>query len=556
MPDFAVRTAFPATGNLIKYTDKAGNSVDKFGNKASKAFMKTGKSGSKMLGMFRSFGPAIGVSAFALLGKKAITLASDLTEVQNVVDVTFGKGAAQINKFASTAIEKFGLSELQAKEYASTLGAIIKPSGIAGKGLTDMAQNLTGLIGDFVSFRNLKPEESFTKIRAGITGETEPLKSLGIVMTQANLKQFALDQGMKQNIKTMGEAEKMMLRYKFIMAKSKDAQGDFNRTLEDSFANQQKVLGARFDQFLADMMKNILPTLTDLFKGFNLVLKSIDVKAFAKGFEIIVKLIPYLVAGFLAYKAALMSVAAWQGIMMAAGWIKYLWMMRSFITAATVKQWLWNAAMAANPIGLVVAGITALIAAGILLYIHFDKVRKVFMKWTKVFDNKVFRTIMLIMMPFITVPILILRNWNTLKEGISSFADAAYEKFMWIKDGIVSFGETAVEMFNWVGETILTVLLTPINLLISAIVQLLEISASIPGVGESIGQAAANVKQFQSKLNETIGSKNILAPNEAASRAQKLDINGNVNFQNAPAGTTANINVGTTPMNVEMMGAQ
>lgn len=556
MPDFAVRTAFSGKDGITPVARSAGASIDKFGNKASKAFLKTGKSSQGLLSQIKKFTPALGIATFAMLGKKGIELASDLNEVQNVVDTTFGKQADVINKFSKTAIEKFGLSELQAKEYASTLGAIMKPAGIAGDTLATMSTKLTGLIGDFVSFRNLKPEESFEKIKAGITGETEPLKTLGIVMTQANLQAFALTQGITKKVSALSQAQQTMLRYNFIMAKSKDAQGDFAKTLEESYANQKKVLSARFDQFLADMMTNILPALTNLFKGFNTVLKNIDVKAFAKGFEMIVKILPYLVLGFLSYKAALMSVAAWQGIMMAAGWIKYLWMMREFITVVTIKQWLWNVAMAANPIGLVVAGITALIAAGVLLYMHFDKVKKVFMEWTKIFDNKVFRTIMLILMPFITIPILILRHWNTLKEGISSFADSAYEKFMWVKDGIMEFGEMAVSAFEWVGETILSALLAPTNMFITAIVKLLELVAMIPGIGQGIAEAANEVKSFQAKMNETIGSRNLFAPNESAAGKQNLNVSGNVSFQNAPAGTQANINVGTTPLNVEMMGAQ
>lgn len=110
------------------------------------------------------------------LGVESINLASDLEEVQNVVDVTFGpKGSAQIEEWAQTASKNFGLTELQAKRYASTMGAMMKSSGMTGDKITKMSMSIAELAADMSSFYNMDFDDMFAKIRSGLSGETEPL---------------------------------------------------------------------------------------------------------------------------------------------------------------------------------------------------------------------------------------------------------------------------------------------------------------------------------------------------------------------------------------------
>lgn len=205
--------------------------------------------------------------------KKGIQLASDLEEVQNVVDVTFGDGAAEINQFAKEASASFGLTELQAKQFSGTIGAMVKSMGLTETEALDMSTSLVGLAGDMASFYNLDHEEAFNKIRSGIAGETEPLKQLGINMSQANLEAYALAKGIKKAYSDMGEAEKVQLRYGYIMEQTNDAQGDFVRT-QDSYANQIRTLQNNLDTLGANVGKLLVPALTsavgwlnDLFDG-------------------------------------------------------------------------------------------------------------------------------------------------------------------------------------------------------------------------------------------------------------------------------------------------
>lgn len=204
-------------------------------------------------------------------GKAAIDAASDLEEVQNVVDVTFGESANEINAWAKNAINQFGLTETQAKRFASTMGAMMKSSGIASKDITAMSEDLAGLAADMASFYNLDFDEAFNKIRSGISGETEPLKQLGINMSVANLEAFALAQGIEKAFDKMDQSEQIMLRYQYLMQATADAQGDFSRT-SDGFANGLRLLSSNFEQLKTTVGTLLLPVITEAITGLNSML--------------------------------------------------------------------------------------------------------------------------------------------------------------------------------------------------------------------------------------------------------------------------------------------
>lgn len=204
------------------------------------------------------------------LGKECVDLASDLEEVQNVVDVTFGDGAVKIEQWASKAGEQFGLTEYQAKQFTSTLGAMMKSTGLAGDQIVDMSTDLAGLAADMASFYNLDFETAFQKIRAGISGETEPLKQLGINLSVANLEAFALQQGLGKTFDQMSSAEQTLLRYQYIMQATSDAQGDFART-SDGLANAQRRAETAITEIksaLGESFYNVVADATSTLAGF------------------------------------------------------------------------------------------------------------------------------------------------------------------------------------------------------------------------------------------------------------------------------------------------
>ena len=200
----------------------------------------------------------------ARFGIECIETASDLEEVQNVVDVTFGReGAKKIEKWASEASSKFGLTELQAKRYASTLGAMMKSSGMTEDQVLDMSMNLAGLAADMASFYNMPFDEAFSKIQSGMAGMSMPLRQLGIDMTETSVAAYAAAAGFEQEYSKMSEAEQQMVRYAYLMNATKDAQGDFART-SDSYANSQRRMATGFETLKAQLGEVMLPFATQL----------------------------------------------------------------------------------------------------------------------------------------------------------------------------------------------------------------------------------------------------------------------------------------------------
>lgn len=163
--------------------------------------------------------------------KGAGELASSLTEVNNVVLQAFGtQNTAKVDAWSKTLIKGFGLSELAAKEAASRYQAMGVAIGISQNEMADMSMTLTELAADIGSLYNKDFADVAKDMNAVFTGMVAPLRKYGIDLTQANLKQYALSQGMDGNIKSMTQMQKTMLRYQYVLNRTSIAQGDFTRT--------------------------------------------------------------------------------------------------------------------------------------------------------------------------------------------------------------------------------------------------------------------------------------------------------------------------------------
>jgi len=207
-------------------------------------------------------------------GRDAIAAASDLSEVQNVVDTVFGEGAAQIQNWADKAGQSFGLTETQAKRFTSTLGAMMKSAGLAGPEIITMSTDLAGLAADMASFYNMDFDTAFQKIRSGISGETEPLKQLGINMSVANLEAFALQQGITKAFDKMSQGEQTLLRYQYLMQATADAQGDFARTA-DGYANASRRVEAAMETIKTKGGQLLMQVIEPLTSGIANLLSSL-----------------------------------------------------------------------------------------------------------------------------------------------------------------------------------------------------------------------------------------------------------------------------------------
>ena len=225
-------------------------------------------------GLSKTIGAAIGIVAIAKLGKEAIQTASDLQEVQNVVDTAFGDMAYKAEEFANTAVESFGMSELTAKQLSSTLLAMGKGMGQVGEDAVDMALTITGRLGDVQSFYNKTAQEIETIGRAIYTGETDPLKDLGVVMTQTTLDTYTMSAGYDELYSHMDATNQLMVRQQYFLEQTGLAAGDFVKT-QNSWANQTRILVEQSKQLLAIVGKGLINTLTPAIQGLNALLSTL-----------------------------------------------------------------------------------------------------------------------------------------------------------------------------------------------------------------------------------------------------------------------------------------
>lgn len=233
----------------------------------------------KMAASFKKIGAAV-AAAFSTamitkFAKSCIDLGSDLAEVQNVVDVTFTTMSDKVNEWAVNAQKAYGLSETMAKKYVGTFGSMAEAFGFTEQQSYDMATSLAGLTGDVASFYNLSQDLAYTKLKSVFSGETETLKDLGIVMTQSALDNYALANGYGKTVKEMTEAEKVTLRYNFVLGQLKNATGDFTRT-QDSWANQTRILTLRFDSLKATIGQGLINALTPALKFLNSLMEKLN----------------------------------------------------------------------------------------------------------------------------------------------------------------------------------------------------------------------------------------------------------------------------------------
>lgn len=230
--------------------------------------------GNSLNGIIGSLGFAFGIAGLVALGKQAIDTASDIQEVQNVVDTAFGSMSYKMEEFAKTSVKQFGISQLSAKQLGSTFMAMGKSMVGDMEKASNMAINLTARAADMASFYNKTTEETATALKSIYTGETESLKEYGVVMTQVNLQEFARQQGISKSIQKMTQAEKVELQYAYVMKQTSLAAGDFART-SDSWANQTRILSEQFRELLSVIGAGLITVLSPVVKFLNTVLSAL-----------------------------------------------------------------------------------------------------------------------------------------------------------------------------------------------------------------------------------------------------------------------------------------
>ena len=250
--------------SVTKKAEETSLTISKLGEKTQsfgESLSKVGKS------LFTHLTLPIGVAAGAVV--KFADKSSDLYEAQNVVENTFKKSAKSIEAWTNTTAKSAGISKTASSQWVGFMGAMLKSSGVSEKAAANMSKNLVQLTGDMSSFYNISTSDMWEKIRSGISGETEPLKQLGINMSVVNLETYAMSQGIKKSYKDMSQAEQTTLRYNYLLSVTKDAQGDFGRTLNNSFANQARVAKLNLETLVSTFGSKFLPVIMDGTKKLN-----------------------------------------------------------------------------------------------------------------------------------------------------------------------------------------------------------------------------------------------------------------------------------------------
>lgn len=272
------------SNNIIQMTNALAN-LSQQGSKVGSAsrslvtgFSNTTKSIKSTRSGFKGLASTIGkfyatywlvMRAVGKIGS-AVDLASQLTEVQNVVDTTFGDMASKVDDFTKTSIQDFGMSELTVKQISSRFQALGTSVGITSQqvangtavankalmsqnntlykttdSMADMSLNLTKLAGDMASFYDVDQADVAKSLQSIFTGTIAPLRRYGLDLTQATLSEWAMKNGLDANIKSMTQAEKVLLRYNYVMANTQAAQQDFSKTA-NTWANSIRVLKQEF----------------------------------------------------------------------------------------------------------------------------------------------------------------------------------------------------------------------------------------------------------------------------------------------------------------------
>jgi hypothetical protein len=205
---------------------------------------------------------------------QAVQAASSLNETVNKSRVVFGPASKLVEDFGRGSATSIGMSTQAAVENAATLGNLFVSMKIGQGQAAQMSTTMVKLAGDMASFNNASPQETLDAIRAGLVGETEPLRRFGVNLNEASLKAEAMRLGLGKIGPTLTAQQRTQAAYSLILQQTTTAQGDFART-SDGLANRQRILAAQYKDAQATLGTALLPAMTtavgvasSLAKGF------------------------------------------------------------------------------------------------------------------------------------------------------------------------------------------------------------------------------------------------------------------------------------------------
>ena len=194
-----------------------------------------------------------------------VTEAANYEESMNLFMVTLGDRAEE----ASAWVDKFSnalyLDPAGVRQYMGSFNSLTKGLGVGADSAYIMSKNLTQLTYDLASFKNLSFDTAFRKLQSAMSGEIEPLRNVGVALSQATLQELALSMGIEKSVADMSEAEKAQLRYIQILKSTSEWQTDMGATLVTP-ANALRILQQQFTllaraigQVFIPILMNVIP---------------------------------------------------------------------------------------------------------------------------------------------------------------------------------------------------------------------------------------------------------------------------------------------------------
>lgn len=207
--------------------------------------------------------------------KESINISSSLTEVENVVRQTFGRYEKMINDFAETSIEKYGMSELSVKTFASRFQALGMALDIPQKQMAKMSVRLTALTGDMASFYDVAQSDVAKSLQSIFTGTTKPMRQYSVDFTQATLNEWLMKKGIDANVKSMSQAQKAMVRYYYTLERMEMVTDDFQRT-STTWHNTLAVLHENFKELGKTVGTIAINAFKPFLRALNVVIQKVN----------------------------------------------------------------------------------------------------------------------------------------------------------------------------------------------------------------------------------------------------------------------------------------